>query len=215
VSARRARTLLYHFTHVDNVPSLLETGALLSDTAVTAGGLLRVEAGHRDIKARRRTLHVDAGPGGRPCDYVPFYFGTRSPMMFSISRGNVPTYADGEDPLVYVVTSVETVVEHGLPYAFSDGNCASGITDYFDDLARLREHVDMPLMTSTWWNNTNDDPDRTRRRMAEFLVHDRLPLDAVLGYGVRTPARRDQVRAILDAAGRAAVVAVRPAWYYG
>lgn len=180
------RQLLYHFTHVDNLEPLLAERALLSDTAVRSRGLLRVEAGHREIKERRRRLQVGAGPSGSPSDYVPFYFCTRSPMLLSISGGRVPFYSGGQDPLVYLVTSVGRLVELGLSYAYSDGNCASSTTTYHDDLAALEQHVDLPLMAATWWHDTNEDTDRQRRRMAEFLVHERVPWNAILGLVVRT-----------------------------
>ena len=77
---------LFHFTHVDHVASIARTG-LLSDGKEPD---LQHEAGDREIKARRRRQIIDASPGGVVADYVPFYFAPRSPMMYSISRGDVP-----------------------------------------------------------------------------------------------------------------------------
>ena len=47
-------------------------------------------------------------------------------------------------------------------------------TDFFDDLKDL-DKIDWDLMQSRYWNDTNDDPDRKRRRQAEFLVHEFFP----------------------------------------
>jgi ssDNA thymidine ADP-ribosyltransferase, DarT len=131
------RRLLYHFTHVPNLPSIVGRGALLSDTHVSSEGRLRVEVGDRNVKARRRSMVVPVGPGGAPADYVPFYFAARSPMLYVIARGRVPEYQDGQSPLVYLVTDIETIVRMRLPNVFSDGNCASAFTEYFDSLDRL------------------------------------------------------------------------------
>ena len=53
-------------------------------------------------------------------DYVPFYFAPRSPMVFKLAKGGVPTYTDGQDPLIYLMSTVEAVVQAGLRYLFSD-----------------------------------------------------------------------------------------------
>jgi hypothetical protein len=46
----------------------------------------------------------------------------------------------------------------------------TGLTDFYDDLNDLKE-VDWNVMTLRIWKDTNDDPDRKRRRQAEFLVY--------------------------------------------
>lgn len=77
--------LLFHFTHVDNLPAVLEAGELLADTELAQHGTLTCEAGHQSIKQRRRHKEVTCRPGGVVGDYVPFYFAARSPMMFTIA----------------------------------------------------------------------------------------------------------------------------------
>ncbi|MFB9237930.1 DarT ssDNA thymidine ADP-ribosyltransferase family protein [Plantactinospora siamensis] len=49
--------------------------------------------------------------------------------------------------------------------------------------------------------NVPEDPDRMRRRAAELLVHREFPLELVLGYVVRTPARRAELLKHLRSAG--------------
>ena len=87
--------LLFHFTHVDNLPAVLDAGAILSDTVVVANGLLANEAGDPEIKQRRRERVVTCPPGGVVADYVPFYFAARSPMMYKLWMGSVPTFTGG------------------------------------------------------------------------------------------------------------------------
>jgi hypothetical protein len=141
-------------------------------------------------------------------------------MLFRIARDHedgIPgRYPDGEDPLVYLVSSVERVVAGGRPWLATDGNAAVAVTRFTSAVADLPRLVDWPLMTQTYWASDTDDPDRERRRMAELLVHHRLPLTALRGFATRTTERARQVRAVLTAAGRDAdYVAVRPSWYHG
>ena len=50
----------------------------------------------------------------------------------------------------------------------------SGYTDFFDRLDDL-DKVDWKIMKSKYWNDTDEDPDRKRRRRAEYLVHQLFP----------------------------------------
>jgi len=69
----------------------------------------------------------------------------------------------------------------GLRFLFSDGNCAAALTQVFGDLSLVDSMVDWEVMRAQMWNNTAEDPDRMRRRMAEFLVHERVPTDCLAG----------------------------------
>jgi hypothetical protein len=204
---------LFHFTHLSNIPGILERGALISDARTIAEGCLQVEAGDPSIKAHRRTMRVTCGPGGAPSDYVPFYFAPRSPMLYKINRGSVPTYPHGQKQLVYFVTAVGNVIASGRPWAFSNGNCANRITRYFDSVDHLATAVDWAIMNAVRWNDTADDPDRMRRRMAEFLVHDHLPLTALVGVATKDQQTRSEVQAILGP-GFQPPVSVMSDWYY-
>jgi hypothetical protein len=175
---------------------------------------LQVEAGDLDVKARRKQRRIRLAPFGRVADYVPFYFAPRSPMLFTLAKGNFPTYSDGQDPLVYLVSYTDTAASAGSPCLFSDGNCASPLTKVFNDLTLLGSAVDWEIMASRMWANTPDDQDRMRRRMAEFLVHQRVPVACVSQIVVRRETMKRQVEAILAAHNSSIPVAVRPWWYF-
>ncbi|MFD8240065.1 DUF4433 domain-containing protein [Streptomyces albidoflavus] len=205
---------LFHFTHVDHLPAILAEKQLVSDRAMRRRGGVPVECGDQRVKAERRERVVKVPPYGHPDDYVPFYFAPRSPMMYVISRGGVTTYRGGQAPLVYLVTTVNAVIATGNPYIFSDGNCASAITAHFTDLAQMPHKVDWEIMTAPYWANTADDGDRMRRRMAELLVHEALPVSALTEIGTYDHDHAQQVQAALAEAGADVRVRVRREWYY-
>ncbi|MCT4355868.1 DUF4433 domain-containing protein [Streptomyces sp. Je 1-79] len=186
----------------------------MADTAMQARGGVPVECGDRDVKSERRSRPVKAAPYGVPADYVPFYFAPRSPMLYKISRGGVPSYQEGQPPLVYLVTTIDDAVSTGRPYVFSDGNCANAITSHFNNLDLLPKVVDWDIISAHYWANTADDGDRMRRRMAEFLVHDQLEVTALTQVAVFDRGHADHVRALLRAAGMDLPVTVRREWYY-
>ena len=78
---------IYHITPIDNLPGIIKAGGLFCDR--DAKNIQFVSIGHRNIKERRLRKKVPCEPGGVIADYVPFYFAPRSPMLFTINKGNV------------------------------------------------------------------------------------------------------------------------------
>ena len=101
----------------------------------------------------------------------------------------------------------------GLPYVFTDGHATMWMSDFYDDPSRL-DQVDWPLMMSRYWFDTEQYPDRKRRRQAEFLVHRFFPWELVAEIGVMNEEMRGRTEAALEGAGYRPVVKVRRQWYY-
>jgi hypothetical protein len=200
-----------HFTHVGNLPTIMKGGCVLADSLVRGGGVAINECGNIEIKERRRTVAVPISPGGVVSDYVPFYFAPRSPMMFSIHKGNVPTYQEGQEPLIYLWSHSSVVAQMGLPWVGSDGNAAhslSVMTNRWDELERM---VDWSIMTERYWRDTPTDGDRMRRRMAELLVHRQFPISAIQGIVAKSETTAELARRHVSGN---IPVSVAPDWYY-
>lgn len=201
---------IYHFTDVANLERILESGELRCHRHAPTC----VEVGSASIKASRARISARCGPGGEVCDYVPFYFATRSPMLYTITRGNVEGVSPDQRPLVYLVTSTEAVYAAGLACVFTDGNAATAFTTFSADPAELANMVDWPLMRARQWAGTEQDKDRRRRRMAEFLVHEAVPTGLLTAIGVFDEAARATVAGFVADAGLDTVVGIRRAWYF-
>ncbi|MCY3786466.1 MAG: DUF4433 domain-containing protein [bacterium] len=210
---KQRRVLLYHFTHVDNLPSIANDG-LRSDSDVEDSDLPEVDVGNQDVKARRRHIEVPVGPGGVVADYVPFYFAPRSPMLYVIHKGEVPTYEGGQEDLIYLVIDKDEVIDRHLGFVLTDRNAASALARFSNRIDDLEGFVDWPLMRARMWNDTHEDPDRMSRRMAEFLVHGRVPWDAFVGLAARTDEDAEKATARLGSLASEARIVVRPGWYF-
>lgn len=208
-----SNTILYHFTHIDHLASILQHG-LFSDTEAQARELITHEAGDQGIKKQRQGRPVPFAPGGVVADYVPFYFAPRSPMLYVISKGGVATYTQSQDELVYLGTSVERLLELGLRPIFSRRNAALVNAEFFTDPAELANKIDWSLMKDRIWKNTDEDLDRKARRAAECLVHECVPPEAFVGVRTMTIERMSDVARIVDSVGVSLSVDSRPNWYY-
>lgn len=210
---RPTPTPVLHFTRVEHVVDMIERG-LRSDNEAQAEGLLQIEVGNTGIKERRRRRQVTVPPGGVVADYVPFYYAPRSPMMYSIHCGRVPSYQDGCDRIVYLVTSLERLAACDLDVLMTDRNAVLQLAEIKDfALGVPDDFIDWELMKARYWNNTDQFPDRMERRMAECLAHPWVPWDAIEQVVTKSSAIRDELTR--DIAGRCDTpVTVRPAWYF-
>ena len=83
IPAAHANRLIYHFTHIDNLPGLLLTGFLANNHPKFPKGGHRSVA-EKGIQQRRADLKVPCGLGGVVHDYVPLYFGSLSLMLLRV-----------------------------------------------------------------------------------------------------------------------------------
>jgi hypothetical protein len=131
-------------------------------------------------------------------------------MLYVISRGGVQGYDGSEQPVVYLCSTVEAVRDAGLRWVFTEGHADMDYTDFFDDLKYL-ERVDWKLLGARYWHDTNDDPDRKRKRQAEFLVHEFFPWELVSYLGVYDQAMAEAVGEIIEGSPE---IGVQRDWYY-
>ncbi|WP_168200473.1 DUF4433 domain-containing protein [Allokutzneria sp. NRRL B-24872] len=184
---------IFHFTHVDNLPSLVEAGELMADCVVRKGERSVVEVGNQDIKASRRGRRVPVEPGGVVGEYVPFYYAPRSPMLFQVAHSYHIQGQQIQDQLVYLVSRVSTVAGRCRVVA-TDRNAALLLAEFAEGPEGVAKMIDWPLMRQVMWNSTEERPDRKERRMAELLVHRGVPVDCITGLVTRTQDTADVVR---------------------
>lgn len=205
-------TEIIHMTHMDNLPTILQHGELRSTVLLRGAGAIVTSIAYTSIQQQRASKPVPCDAGGCLHDYVPFYFCRRSPMLYTISRGNVACDG-GQDALVHLVSSAQAVANAALKFVFSDGHGIMAYTEFFDDLDEL-DAVDWNVIGARYWHDTPDDGDRKRRRQAEFLVRDRFPMALVSEIVVRTAATRHRVEELLAETDLTPAVTVNPHWYY-
>ena len=132
----------------------------------------------------------------------------------SFRRATFRRTAEGQDEIVYLVTSIDRVVEEHLRFVFTDRNAALGFARYGDELQDLDDYVDWELMEGRVWHDTTEEPDRQERRMAEFLVHGHVPWSALVGVAACTDEVCRQAEHALGSVGSEILIRPRPEWYF-
>lgn len=206
-------TSVYRLVHIDNLSVYLERGGLHAPNHQPQDGLEYHTIHNSEIQDVRHVRTLDCGPGGCMHDYVPFYFGPLSPMLLQLKTGQVCGYNEGQGPLIYIVSTAQAIEDYGLGFVFSNGHGIAAFTDWYGNLDDLKE-VDWQTVYKRYWSDTAEDPDRQRRKQAEFLIYQYCPWDVIDVIGVVSDSIKQQVENILDEYGVEIEVSRKPEWYY-
>ena len=209
-------THIYRLIHVDNLQVCLQRGGLHAPKHTPDDDLTYKMIHNLDIQSKRQNKRIPCGPEGVIHDYVPFYFGYRSPMMFQLKTGQVEGYNEGQQPLIYLVSTAQNVECSGTSFVFSDGHGIAAYTGWYDDLDEL-DQVDWNMVFQRYWAaNVDNDMDRQRRKQAEFLVYKFCDWSLIESIAVLNKRVKTKVEGIMNSfsADKRRDVRIKPDWYY-
>ena len=208
-------TPIFRFIHVDNLHIYLRRAGMHAPNSWPDDGLVWKTNHDERMQEKRRRERVPCGPGGTLHDYVGFYFGYLSPMMLRLKTGRVEGYDEGQEPLIYLVSTCQAIEESGADFVFYDGHALATFSDPSDDLRHL-DRLEWDVVYLRYWYSTVDDMDREQRKQAEFLVWRFCPWSVVQEIVVIDQTRKAQVEQILAKypVELNRVVTVRRSWYY-
>ena len=203
---RPDQTLIYHITDVANLPGILAGGGLHSDVAMAQ---LNTEViGYVHIKQRRMTeIRVSCCGNRFVGEFVPFYFCPRSPMLYTINRGNTGRPAGCQSSIVHLVSTLAVGMSQDRPWAISDGNAGAFHTTYSSDPAALAG-LDWTAIRATQWQG------KTHQKSAEFLKADFFDWTGFHAVGCYNDAVAQQVQNMLSHQVHRPNVRLEPTWYY-
>lgn len=168
------------------------------------------------IKQRRLTeIGVYCHKGTFVGEYVPFYFCSRSVMLYLIHMGNSPdiTYKGGQAPIVHLELDFHSVIKAAdrsyIPWAFSVGNAGAYYAEFYADLSEL-DRINWEAVGARDWR----DPKIKEGKQAEHLIFNRVPWYHVSKIGVLNDNTRRQVNAHLSYSTHRPSVSIMPSWYY-
>lgn len=217
---------IFRQVHYSDLPTFLTDGEIRAKNHATPQRCHQVS--YQDIVNRRGTNEFNVPNGGVVNDYVPFYFSPITAFTYTISRENVPLVSpDGaylrqacEDDRIFMVASLEAFRGSGLFTCFSDYalNSRAPMPTVETDFDLLEGHVhwdvfdESPLTAKipeigyqgvcSYFLNKASPPERmTRRekRMAEFLVHEAVPLDKFACIIAKTDTMKDTLETMMAA----------------
>lgn len=185
------KTIKYVFrmVHIANIPHILKEGFVHSDSPRAAKDYVSI--GDKTLIETRGKKLID----GRPLnDYIPFYFGYRSPMLFVIQNGFNGVPKRNAEEIVYCVLRIDRIVESGLRFIFTDGHANDSLTSVYqsDKINELNEIIKVEDVYAQFWKS-DEDQDLKRRKDAEFLFLDEVPVTQIVGFVVYNENAKKQL----------------------
>jgi len=215
---------IFHITAIANLPSIARSKKLYANAVLIKKKMGYGNIAYQGAQGKRATKIVAKPPGGVIHDYVPFYFAPRSPMLYTVNRGNVPDCPYRQEDIVHIVTTVEAVIESRLPYVFYDCNATLTVANCYNNVKDI-DKIDWALFQEPprldgyckYFHDNLNNPKYARRRetrQAEFLVQSNVPIKLMTEVGTYNETRAVEVRQILDEFGVEIQVQAKPDWYF-
>ena len=206
------RTFKYAFrlVHIDNVPHILTHGIVHSCSGLADPAYIPI--GDRSLIGVRSIKNIP-GTDKHIGDMIPFYFGSRPPMLYNIQHGyNVKRYP-AED-FVYCVILLADIVTGQYCGYFTDGNARSGNTVFYP-VSRLSEINELlcyeDVFRRDWGTNVDNTGELRRLKQAELLLENDLAYELVSGFIVYNDKAQDKMLSFGLPENK---VIVRPDYYY-
>ena len=197
----------FRMVHIDNIPHIEDVGFVLPSSPC-ASATYKPIGDTTLINARNATpVH-----GVNLSEYIPFYFGYRSPMLYVIQHGNNIVKKHNPEDIVYCVIKIEDIIYNNIECIFTDGHARSKITQFYkqSDLAQLNQYVSCNDVYAIHWND-DYDTDLKRRKSAELLIKGELAKDYICGYVVYN---EDAKSKMIDFGVDKKKIIVKPNFYY-
>lgn len=174
-----SKVYIYRMTHIENIPHVIIHGITHKNSQNAYKNYLSI--GDTSIINTRSTFQLknELYLG----DYIPFYFGVRSPMLYVIQNGfNGVTAVEASD-IVYCVSSVQKIIDSKIDFIYTDGHATDNFTEFYNpnDIADIQNQVDFEATKQKFWKDDRD-LDLKRRKEAEFLILQDLSFDNILGF---------------------------------
>lgn len=164
----------YRMTHIANVENILQVGIVSANSALANPNYVPIG----DMTAIDTRKHKTLSDGSQIGDYIPFYLGPRTPMLYVIQNGynNVPKR--NVEEIVYCVIEISDIIRDNIKCVFTDGHVLNRITKTYSGelLGQIDNYVRYEDVYAMNWT---DSPDAKRKKEAELLLKNDLPLQYI------------------------------------
>ncbi|HMX88318.1 MAG: DUF4433 domain-containing protein [Saprospiraceae bacterium] len=204
---------VFRILPIQNLEYILSDGLHCKNSGKKDKGFVTI--GSKEIITQRDTRIVKCYPGTVVNDYVPFYFSVRTPMLFNIISGHgVP--ASPQKDIIYLCCKLSELATDDFQWCYTNGNAATAISKFYKELDDIENNVDWRSIRTTDFRdeNADGDEDRIRKKHAEFLVKDKVPVDYIKVIAVLNQTIKEQVEAILEDFDLTIDIIIKPEFYF-
>ncbi|MHC1706315.1 MAG: DUF4433 domain-containing protein [Bacteroidales bacterium] len=187
---------VFRIIPIQNLKYILQNGLYCKNAGRKDEGYVTI--GSTEIITQRDSRIVKCYPDTFVNDYVPFYFSVRTPMLYNIITGHgVP--ASQQKDIIYICCKLSELATENFQWCYTNGNAAKAITKYYNTLENIETNIDWNSIRTNDFRdeNADGDEDRIRKKHAEFMVKDHVPVDYIEVIAVLNQTMKVQVESIL------------------
>jgi ssDNA thymidine ADP-ribosyltransferase, DarT len=134
-------------------------------------------------------------------------------MLYGIWKGYNNVIQRPQRDIVYLVSNFDLIEESNQEFVFFDGHGVHILSECYNNKEKF-ENIDWKIVKNKFWNIDEKDPDRKRRKQAEFLVHRELSIEYLIGIGVFDKEVKNKIDSILKKINCNLNCKVKKDWYY-
>ena len=184
---------LFRMVHIENIKHILSYGITHKESPHANPHFVPI--GDSSIITTRNSFVLENG--NTIGDYIPFYFASRTPMLYVIQNGFNGVKTNNPENIIYCVTSVQKIVDLGVDFIFTDGHAIDRLSSQYSnvDIVNIDNFVDWKAIKAKFWIDEND-LDLKRRKEAEFMVSGDIPYASLLGFIVYNQKAKERLLSI-------------------
>ncbi len=168
---------VFRILHYQNIEHILKFGLHTAESSFAHPNYTPI--GDTSLISHRNTFLVKINPpNGVLGDYIPFYFGVCSPMLYRVKTGYGGVQQFPQREIIYLCCKLEDMIQSEIVYFFTDGQANNSFSKHYNNLDDL-DKVDWSVVYKKDWRHTDEDFDRMRRKQAEFLVKSHIPAKCI------------------------------------
>lgn len=187
---------IYRMVHYNNVEHLLSHGMCCKTHTEADPDYINI--GDTTLILQRNEYPVGINPpGGQLGDFVPFYFSGHTPMLFNIKTGYRGIVRRPQEDIIFICCTIGRVIELCQEWCFTDGHAKNRLTEFYNDLNHLHT-LDWDTIHNQWWHASEDDMDRPRKKQAEFLVKEKVPVGCINSIIVHNQQRKENIEELIQ-----------------
>jgi hypothetical protein len=197
----------FRITHISNIPHIVNYGLVRRNSPYKDNNFVSI-GDQTVVRLRSEKKIFDECIS----EYIPFYFGPRSPMLYVIQHGYNEVKQEKAENIVYCVIKIDDVINSSLDCVFSNGHALSALTQFYhkEQLTNINKIIRYEDVYSSYWSS-DVDWDLKRRKEAELLIKNDIPVNFICGYVVFNDEAKNKLK---DYGIDPSIVQVMPQYYF-
>lgn len=206
---------IYRIIHFTNLEYILQNGLVTSPNHPNSNPNYR-SIGNNDIIRVRSNKNVPTHPNNTFRDFIGFYIGKRSIMLYNIITGYGEIQQVNQDEIIYLVYDISQIINHGYDFFFTDGHALKApITQFYSDLGDFH-NVDLTAVNAVDFSAAAEInyPDLKRKKQAEFHILGELDFNNIYEIVVLNNHRLQLIQSLIQQYGYTTNVRIDNNYYF-